>query len=232
METFVLIHGGWAGGWQWGKVVPLLVSAGHRVYTPTLSGMGERKHVTVPGGIRLSTHVEDVMSCIRYERLTGITLVGFSYGGMVATGTAALVPEDVRRIIYLDAFVPKNGQSLFDVFGPGITRALTAISRHFTGGDRVPFFDEDDPRLEDQPFLTGRERLFYNKAVIDGLNPVYVECTEKPPEWTFTPILAGIAGACGNDGWRTERLASDHFPMMKVPGKLVRCFQEIIGEGA
>ncbi|MFW5747378.1 MAG: alpha/beta fold hydrolase [bacterium] len=231
LETFVLVHGGWAGGWQWQKLSPVLIRGGHRVYAPTLTGLGERKHLEVAGGIRLTTHIEDVANTILYEDLTGITLVGFSYGGMVATAIADRLSERVRNLVYLDAFVPRSGQSLFDLFGPGITRSLTAAARDFSRGSKVPYFESDDDRLEDQPILTGRENLFFHEDRIKAFGPVYIECTEKSPEWTFTPILQGIAREAQRRGWRILRIESDHFPMVRMPERLAEALLSAVEEG-
>ena len=227
-----MIHGGWAGGWQWQKLSPLLIRAGSRVYAPTLTGLGERKHLEVPGGIRLATHIEDVVNTILFEELTGITLVGFSYGGMVATGVADRLSEKIRNLIYLDAFVPSSGTSLFDLFGPEITRTLTVISKNFSRGSKVPYFESDDERLEDQPILTGKEKLVFDEGRIEGLRPVYIECIRKAPEWTFTPILETIARKAEQRGWRMRWIESDHFPMVRMPEELAETLLSAVDGGS
>src|SRR5713226_3159825 len=108
MTTFLLAHGGWVGGWYWGRVTPLLGAAGHRVFTPTLTGCGERAHLINPA-IDLDTHIEDVVNVIQYEDLRDVVLVGHSYGGMVITGVAEHVAERLAHLCYLDAFVPEDG---------------------------------------------------------------------------------------------------------------------------
>ena len=118
MATFVICHGAWSAGWAWKKVRPLLRAAGREVFTPTCTGLGERVHQASPA-VDLETHIEDVLGVIEFEGLTDIALVGHSYGGMVATGVADRVPERVKQLIYLDAFVPGHGQSLLDLRPPG-----------------------------------------------------------------------------------------------------------------
>jgi pimeloyl-ACP methyl ester carboxylesterase len=117
MATFVLVHGSWAGSVVWRQLAPRLRKAGHEVYAPTLTGIGERKHL-LSREIDLDTHIEDVIGVIDEEDLSDIVLVGHSYGGMVISGVADRVPEKVASLVYLDAFVPENGQSLFDVSPP------------------------------------------------------------------------------------------------------------------
>jgi len=114
MATYVLVHGGGHGGWCWQKVAALLRAEGHEVHTPTLTGLGERSHLLSPG-VGLDTHITDVVNLIAYEGLTDVILGGHSYGGMVITGIADRVPERIRRLVYLDAAHPVNGQSLADV---------------------------------------------------------------------------------------------------------------------
>src|SRR6516162_7554187 len=124
METFVLVHGSWAGGVVWRQLAPRLRKAGHEVYAPTLTGIGERKHL-LSREIDLDTHIQDVIGVIDEEDLSDIVLVGHSYGGMVITGVADRVPEKVATLVYLDAFVPENGQSLFNLLPSD--RSLTTV---------------------------------------------------------------------------------------------------------
>src|SRR3954465_400706 len=113
MATLVLVPGSWAGGWIWKKVTPLLRGAGHAVYTPTLTGLGERVHLARPG-ITLETHITDVVNLLAFEDLRDVILIGWSYGGMVITGVADQVPERLAQLIYFDATVPHDGQSEYD----------------------------------------------------------------------------------------------------------------------
>jgi pimeloyl-ACP methyl ester carboxylesterase len=111
MATFVLVHGAWSGAHGFHKLRPLLRRAGHEVFTPSLTGIGERVHLTSPQ-VNLSTHVRDVVNMILYEDLTDIVLLGFSYGGFVVTGALEHIGERVRHLVYLDAFVPDDGDTL------------------------------------------------------------------------------------------------------------------------
>src|SRR5689334_24528018 len=113
MATIVIVHGGWSGGWYFTPVARLLRSAGHEVYTPTLTGIGERVHLATRE-TGLSTHVQDVVNVLDFEDLHEVVLVGYSYGGMVITGVANRVPHRIKQLIYLDAFVPRNGESVAD----------------------------------------------------------------------------------------------------------------------
>lgn len=116
MATYVLVHGAWSGAHGFRKVRPLLQAAGHEVFTPSLTGIGERAHLTSPQ-VCLTTHVRDVVNQVLYEDLTGIVLVGFSYGGFVVTGALEHVAERVAHLVYLDAFVPGDGESVVGLVG-------------------------------------------------------------------------------------------------------------------
>jgi len=119
VATFVLVHGGGHGGWCYQRVAPRLRAAGHDVYTPTLTGLGERSHLLRPD-IDLDFHIRDVDAVLRFEGLRDVILVGHSYGGMVITGVADRAPGRVGKLVYLDAATPKNGESLVDHAGPVI----------------------------------------------------------------------------------------------------------------
>ena len=117
MATYVLVHGGGHGGWCYQRVARLLRAEGHEVYTPTLTGLGERSHL-LDQRVDLYRHIEDVMALLGFEDLSEVILVGHSYGGMVITGVADRAASRIGRLVYLDAATPMNGQSLVDVAGP------------------------------------------------------------------------------------------------------------------
>ena len=114
MATYVLVHGAWHGGWCWRKLVPLLESARHRVVTPTLTGLGERADL-LTHDVGLGTHIADVVGLIEEDNLSEVVLVGHSYAGMVITGAADRVRDRIRRLVYLDTFVPRDGDSMRSV---------------------------------------------------------------------------------------------------------------------
>src|SRR5258705_3044140 len=115
--TFLVCTGAWSAGWAWKKMHPLMSAGGHRLITPTYTGLGDREHWASPSN-DLETHIQDVLAVIKYEDLRNVVLIGHSYGGMVATGVADRARERITQLIYLDAFVPKNGQSLLDLLPP------------------------------------------------------------------------------------------------------------------
>ena len=121
MATFVLVHGAWWGSWCWSRVRSLLAAEAHQVFTPTLTGLGERSHL-LSRDVDLNTHIADVTNLMVWEDLRDVVLVGQSYGGVVARHVADRMPDWIRSLIYLDAFVPENGKTLFDYLpGAGIS---------------------------------------------------------------------------------------------------------------
>src|SRR6266540_2932235 len=131
MATFVLVHGGWQGGWCWQKVVPLLEEAGHEVYAPTLTGLAERASELSPE-VGLDTHIQEIVGLLQEKNLHGVILVGHSYGGMVITGVVDAVPERIAHLVYLDTFVPRDGESMVDV-APLVIRLLLRKQTHGDG---------------------------------------------------------------------------------------------------
>jgi len=124
-KTFVLVHGAWHGGWCWRRVADLLERQGHKVFTPTLTGLGERSHL-MRAGIDVSTHVTDVVNVLKWEGLADVILCGHSYGGMVISGVAEEMASTIRSIVFLDAFVPQNGEAVANLTGPAVQDALRA----------------------------------------------------------------------------------------------------------
>ena len=131
-KTFVLVHGAWHGGWCWAKLARLLRDAGHEVYTPTLTGLGERAHLARPE-VDLETHIQDVVAVLEAEELRQVTLVGHSYGGMVISGVAARTSGRIGHLVYLDAFVPEAGKSLLDYVGERAAAMREAAAAHGEG---------------------------------------------------------------------------------------------------
>ena len=133
MSTFVLVHGAWAGGWCWGRVAKMLRSKGHEVYAPTNTGIGERVHL-YHSSIGLETHVQDILNVIRWEGLEDIVIVGHSYGGMIITVVADRIPEKIKTMVYLDAFVPEDRKCQFDYLPSERMKAMREDAEAHQGG--------------------------------------------------------------------------------------------------
>jgi pimeloyl-ACP methyl ester carboxylesterase len=141
MSSYVLVHGGGHGGWCWQRLARLLRAEGHDVYTPTLTGLGERSHLLHPG-INLDTHIADVVGVLRYEDLSNVILVGHSYGGMVITGVADRALSRVGQLVYLDASMPVDGESLA-ILSPAMMELARRQARIVDGVELVLWPDSD-----------------------------------------------------------------------------------------
>jgi pimeloyl-ACP methyl ester carboxylesterase len=126
--TFVLVHGGFHGGWCWSRVAPALRARGHTVFTPTQTGCGERSHL-MSKSITLDTFVDDVANALRWEDLHDVVLVGHSFGGLAITGVADRMPQRIRQLIYLDSLIVQNGQCAFDLLEPEVVQGRLQVHR-------------------------------------------------------------------------------------------------------
>ncbi len=214
-STFVLVHGAWWGGdWLWRDVTDRLRAEGHRVFAPPLTGIGPREHLA-GNGVNLTTHIQDVVNLIKWEELTDIVLVGHSYGGMVISGVAEQTPEGtIRSIVYLDAFLPENGESV----------ASLASSFRDVAGDHDPvppplFFAGDNLELrailekggtphpracfEEAPALNGaRDRVATKTYVLAAVGDVFKPFYEKVKD---------------DPSWRKETIGCSHMTMLEAP---------------
>ncbi len=185
MTAYVLVHGAWGGAHTWRTVRPLLWAAGHHVFTPALTGVGEKAHLVGPH-VGVGIHVDDVVNQIVYEDLDDIVLLGFSYGGMVVTGALAHVAERVGELVYLDAFVPTDGQSVASITGwPVGVAAGLAVDWLIQTRERA-FVDPDEaefagPRRTPQPVRTFSELVRLERPLEShGFGLTYVKATGDP----------------------------------------------------
>lgn len=226
--TYVLVHGAWHGGWCWAKVARLLRDAAQDVYTPTLTGLGERAHLARPE-IDLETHIQDVVAVLDAEELRQVTLVGHSYGGMVITGVAARAAARIGHLVYLDAFVPEGGKALFDYLGE---RAATMRDAARTQGEgwKIPSLTPEQLGVTSQrdtewlnkharpqpigtfeqplPVVTGGERL----------KRTYIYCS-KPARGTFDQFAERLRE---DRKWTFHELKTGHAAMVTAPGELTK----------
>jgi pimeloyl-ACP methyl ester carboxylesterase len=137
VTTFVVAHGAWSSAWAWKKMRPLLRGAGHELWTPTYTGLGERAHLASPA-VDLDTHIADVIGVLDMEDLRDIVLIGHSYGGMVATGVMDRARDRIAQVVYLDAFVPRDGQCLLDLQAAEVRDRMRELARTSGEGWRLP----------------------------------------------------------------------------------------------
>jgi pimeloyl-ACP methyl ester carboxylesterase len=216
--TIVIVHGAWGGSWAFRKVETLLREKGFNVYRPQLTGLGERVHLARPD-IGLSTHIDDVVNMIRYEDLHDIILMGHSYGGMVITGVADRIPDRISRLVYLDAFVPNDGESVMGLVG---TRG-DWLKPMIKGDYIVPPWvkpDQPPPRDEPQPLKTFTEPLsLKNKAALKlpGTYILTVDAGKKANDDDFWPQ----SQRAKERGWPILQLTADHNAQWSAPEALV-----------
>src|SRR5436309_13119595 len=178
--TIVIVHGAWRGAWAFRKVDALLRDKGYNVYRPQLTGLGERVHLSRPD-IGLSTHIEDVVNMILFEDLHDIILVGHSYGGMVITGVADRVPERIKRLVYLDAMLPNDGESVMTIVGNHSDWLKSMIKGDYI----VPAWvkpDQQPPKDVPQPLKTFTEPVVLKKDAARKLPATYILTVDKGKE--------------------------------------------------
>jgi pimeloyl-ACP methyl ester carboxylesterase len=225
MTAFVLVHGAWGGGWQWRAVAGHLRAAGHEVFTPTFTGMGERAHL-LTGDVNLETHIQDIIGVIRCEALEGVALVAHSYGGMAATAVADRLTDRIGALIYLDAALPENGQAMLDLVSAERRATVIRLAEEEGGGIAAPRSLVLHTGIEDK----AAEAVFLARICPHPLaalrQPISLTGSfRKVPKKAY--VLAGIANshrfrgymewARKEPGWVGEELPSHHFPMITMP---------------
>jgi len=232
MATFVLAHGAWSGGWSWRKISQRLRARGHEVYTPTYTGLGERAHLASPE-VGLETHIQDVLGVLEYEDLRQVILLGHSYGGMVATGVADRVPERIRHLVYLDAFAPRDGQSVFDLVGSEERARRLEIAKTLGAGWKLPPNPPpDDTGPEDLAWIMPRrvplalksfEQPLKLGGAVDKLPKTYIYCTKARPGDVFRQFRERAR----KEGWQCFDLEASHSPNVTAPDALVEILEAV-----
>ena len=231
-KTFLVCHGAWSAGWAWKKMHPLMVAAGHRLVTPTYTGLGEREHLANPS-IDLETHIQDILNVITYEDLRDIVLIGHSYGGMVATGVADRARDRIAQLIYLDAFVPDDGQSLLDLNEPARQR-MQELAKSGDGWRVPPNPTPPDTSQADVEWLSQRRvdmpiKCFEIKLKLHGgeltLPRSYIFASRITPADTFRRFAKR---AKSEPGWRYFEIDASHSPHVTAPEALMTLLQGMV----
>lgn len=234
MTTFVLLHGAFHGGWCWSRVTPLLRAAGHDVFTPTQTGLGERAHL-LHHGITLTTFADDLIGVLEAEELTDAVLVGHSFGGAAISGAAERVPERIRHLIYLDSALPRDGISPMASASP---EQAAVRRRHAaeTGGlsvqppDPSVFGVPDGPdadwlrrRMTPHPYGAMNTALTLRNPLGNGRPATYVVCTQP----IYEPLAWARAVAREQPGWAWREIAVGHDCMVTAPRLTADLLMEI-----
>jgi pimeloyl-ACP methyl ester carboxylesterase len=230
--TIVLVHGAYAGAWIWRKVIPLLRSAGHAVYATTATGMGDRVHLANPA-IDLDVYITDVVNLLKFEDLHDVTLVGHSFGGFIITGVAEQAPERLARLVYLDAVVPKNGESNYAFLGyddaglgtefrqgqaigkPGFEVVPVDFIKSLTKvpADQTWLLD----RLVPEPMATESQPITLGNLAAATLPRAFIFCTEgkgKPADDPFARLAQQVRA---DPHWAYREVADNHLALINAP---------------
>jgi pimeloyl-ACP methyl ester carboxylesterase len=230
MARFLLIHGSWHGSWCWERLLPILEARGHEVWAPTLVGLAERADEASPQ-TGLTAHVEQITNLIVTLDHTDLILVGHSYGGSVMVGTAERVPNSIRHLIYLDAFVPDHGQSAFDLMRgvePDFVQAMHNAGSEFL----VPPMSPENlgvtaqadvewlkARLTPMPILTHREKVEAPQRKAFKIPSTYIYCLQFG-------LGASFATKARRDGWQVFEVDAGHDVMVTHPQLLADLLEQ------
>ena len=212
--VLVSVHGAWAGGWQFKKVAVLLEARGYKVYRPSLSGLGEHFNTASPG-IGLATHIDDIVNMILFEDLHDVILLGHSYGGMVITGVADRIPERISRLIYLDAFLPANGESVMTIRKVGALQ----IEKMTKDGFIIPNWVKPEkpfPKDVPHPLKTFTDPIVLTNPAAARIPSTYiltVEKGKKPEDDDFFPSAERARAR----GWPVLIMEASHVPQWYLP---------------
>jgi pimeloyl-ACP methyl ester carboxylesterase len=234
MSTFVLVHGAWHGSWCWKRVRRLLQAAGHEVFTPTLTGVGERSHL-LAREIDLETHILDVLNVIRWEDLSDVVLCGHSYGGAVVTGVADRMPERIRALVYLDAFVPDDNENVLQHVPKAQLEQMLEATKSIGEGWKVPPIPAEVFRVNEKdrewvnsqctfhPIEAFQQRLRLSGGVRKIENITFIRASGFEEGSPFSPFEEKARAA----GWKTLEVACGHDVMLDEPQQLTAALVDV-----
>jgi pimeloyl-ACP methyl ester carboxylesterase len=219
MTDYVLVHGAWGGSWTYDRLAADLRAAGHRVVAVDLTGLGARKAAFHPG-ITLTTHIDDVTSQIAAAGFDRFVLAGHSYGGMIVTGVATRLGARIDALVYIDAFLPQDGQSLWDLTGDWEHAHYIGSQKH-TPGAVAPLPGLEAPILSPHPLLTLVEAVRFTGEEAKVGRRVYIFANA----WEPTPFRQFVARVTTEAGWDYHEAAASHFVMGDQPEQLLAILQ-------
>jgi len=221
-KTFVLVHGSSAGGWCYRRVADILEKQGHKVFAPTLTGLGERSHL-MSGMITLDTHIADVVNVIRWESLDGFVLVGHSYGGWIISGAAEQVEKKIASIVFLDAFMPENGQRVLDTNSPRSRAEIEDAMKRAEVSRPAPHPSVWKVNEKDQPWV---QEKFTAQPIGVAFTPIRLTgARERVPKKTYVRATGydnpnferAYAKVKADPSWRTFEMPCGHEVMIDMP---------------
>jgi pimeloyl-ACP methyl ester carboxylesterase len=231
-HTFLLVHGAWHGGWCWRRVADLLQAKGHTVFTPTLTGLGERSHLMRPG-INVSTHVTDIVNVVKWEGLSGIVLCGHSYGGMVVSGVAEQMADKIASIVLLDAFLPQDGDAMAEltsqVVRDGLKNAIDKGEIAMPPRPAAMFLVNEkdqawvDSKCGPQPIATMTEKMKLTGARERIPKKTYIRAAAYPNPG-FDAALARVKA---DRSWQVYEVPCGHDVMIDMPERLAEILLKV-----
>ena len=229
-QTFVLVHGAWHGGWCWRRVADRLRAQGHVVFTPTMPGLGERAHLP-DRPITLDTHIADIANLFKWERLSDVVLCGHSYAGFVVSGVAELISDAIRSIVFLDAFVPENGDSVVDVnpVMQGVVRELQQRGETWIAPRSADFFgvNENDRAWVDALMVPQPLATFTGKMTLTGARERIAKKTYiRAASYASPGFDHSLAKVKADPTWRSISLQCHHDVMVDMPERLTELLIE------
>jgi len=234
MATLILLHGMWHGGWCWQKVAPQLRNAGHEVYTPTLTGLGERVHLASPE-TGLDTHIQDIVNLVKFEELTEVILVGHSFGGSLLPVIAERIPDRIAHLVNLDGPLPEDGKALKELIGdywdyiqknaifPGDEWRIQPIA-DWTFGVSGPDLAWMQSKLTPHPMKPLITPLTLTNQAAEAIPRTYISCNEE----AAAEEIAAEETKFTNLGWQYRHLPTGHDAMITMPEALTRILLELL----
>lgn len=228
MKTIVICHGMSSGGWAWKEVRNLLEKEGHTVYTPTMTGCGERVHLANKE-VDLNTAINDIVNVITYENLHNIVLIGHSFGGAVASGVVDRIPELIEEVIYLDAMLLNDGEAVVNLFSDEIVNFLQGLIDKKGDGWKVPVVEEDryDHRLTDHPHKCFKTPLVLKNKELTNIKTSYINCLEKDQNPFYYGIFQSVDRA-KERGMIIYNLKAGHIPNIENPTLISQLLIDIL----
>lgn len=231
-KTFVLVHGSSAGGWCYRRVADLLEKAGHKVYTPTLTGLGERSHL-MSGQITLDTHITDVANVIKWEDLDGFVLVGHSYGGWIVSGVAERFEKRIASIVFLDAFMPEDGQRVLDTNSPRSRAEIEEALKKAEVSRPAPPASVWAVNAKDQPWVNEKFTaqpigVAFTPIRLTGARDRIARKTYVRAKGYENPNFERYYSKVKSDpSWRTYELPCGHEVMIDMPERTAEILLEV-----
>lgn len=227
MATFVVAHGAWSAGWGWKKMHPLMQARGHRLITPTMTGLGERGHLAHPG-IDLDTHISDILGVLKFEDLSGVNLIGHSYGGMIATGIADRARSRIAKLIYIDAFAPNDGDSVMSLLPEQAKAQRTPSADGFILPGPMPPDTPPQDRAWAEPLRLPQPAKTFAQALKFQNGPLtlprhYIYCSRNAPDDRFRQFYERAQ----REGWGHDAIDSSHNPHITCPELLAALLDKI-----